>query len=59
MNTCPKCGKEFKEPPAKSRRDNSKICPLCGSKEALEDAVEFGAISREEAEEIVHRLSQV
>lgn len=39
MRVCPRCGKEYSEPPAVSRADNkTKICPLCGTKEAL-DAV--------------------
>lgn len=34
---CPVCNKEYKESPAISRRDNkTAICPLCGTKEALE-----------------------
>lgn len=33
---CPKCGKEYKAPPAISREDNrTYICPDCGTKEAL------------------------
>lgn len=52
-------GKEFTEPPATSRKDNSAICPLCGNREALEVAVEFGAMSKEEADEIINKLSQL
>lgn len=59
MNTCPKCEKEFTEPPAISRKDNSAICPLCGNREALEVAVEFGAMSKEEADDIINKLSQL
>lgn len=34
---CPICGKEYKEPPAISRKDNkTEICPDCGTLEALE-----------------------
>lgn len=34
---CPKCNKEFYDIPAISREDNeTKICPECGMKEALE-----------------------
>lgn len=36
--TCPKCGREYRGRPAMSRRDNeTAICPLCGTREALED----------------------
>lgn len=39
MRVCPKCGESYSEPPALSRVDNNmEICPLCGTKEAL-DAV--------------------
>ena len=34
---CPRCNKEFTEHPALSRADNKTlICPLCGTREALE-----------------------
>ena len=34
---CPKCKKEFSDPPAISRDDNkTEICPECGVKEAME-----------------------
>lgn len=37
MDICPKCGKEYSEPAALSRVDNqTKICPLCGTKETLD-----------------------
>lgn len=33
---CPKCGKEYIGYPALSRKDNkTKICPVCGLKEAI------------------------
>lgn len=33
---CPKCGRYYSEPPALSRVDNkTKICSMCGMKEAL------------------------
>ena len=35
---CPKCGREYSEPPAVSRRTGEDICPACGTDEALEDA---------------------
>ena len=53
---CPKCKKEFSDKPAMSRRDKSEICPLCGHREALEDAVNSGAITQEEADEIIEAL---
>lgn len=37
MRKCPICGKEYREPPAISRKDNeTEICPDCGTLEALE-----------------------
>jgi len=56
---CPKCGKEFSEKPATSRRDQSPICPLCGHKEALEDAVNAGVMSESEANEILKALQEL
>lgn len=53
---CPKCKKEFNQPPAISRIDKSEICPMCGHREALEDAVNSGAMSKEEADEILEVL---
>lgn len=36
---CPKCGKTYTARPAISRFDNHKgICPLCGTREALDIA---------------------
>lgn len=36
IHTCPKCGKEYTGHSALSREDNSTlICPLCGTREAL------------------------
>lgn len=35
---CPICGEDYSDPPAISRKDNkSKICPNCGTGEALMD----------------------
>lgn len=53
---CSKCNKEFTEAPALSRRDNTEICPLCGSKEALEDAVGAGLITKKLADIILEKL---
>lgn len=37
---CPICNKEFTERPALSRKDNkTEICPYCGIREALEEAM--------------------
>lgn len=45
---CPRCGKEYKFPPAISRRDNeTEICPQCGSEEAAFDSSVRATINRE------------
>ncbi len=37
IKKCPKCGAEYQGYPALSRKDNkTKICPDCGTREALE-----------------------
>ena len=56
---CPKCGKEFSERPAMSRRDKSEICPRCGNKEALEDALDAGIMTEGEANEILEALEEL
>ena len=34
--TCPKCGRTYTAPPARSREDNETlICPLCGTAESI------------------------
>ena len=39
MAICPICGGEYSAPPALSRRDNkTRICPDCGTREALQAA---------------------
>ena len=39
---CPVCGKEYRDYPAISRRDNkTEICPLCGIDEAIDDACDI------------------
>ena len=39
MRKCPKCKKRYMEPPALSRIDKKTgICPMCGTKEALDAA---------------------
>lgn len=55
---CPKCKEEFTLHPAISRKDGSKICPLCGSKEAIESSLEAGIISKEDAEETIKMLKE-
>ena len=55
---CPKCKKEFNDNPAISRRDKSEICPKCGYKEALEDAVKSGAMTQEVADLIYEQLNE-
>ena len=48
--TCPKCGRNYKGHPAISRMDNlTPICPLCGTREALEAM----GIEADEIEKIV------
>ena len=46
---CPKCGRIYMCPPAKSREDGKPICPVCGVVEALEAA----SIPEEEQRAIV------
>lgn len=47
---CPRCGKKYTEPPAISRQDNrTEICPLCGTREALESL----GIDKLEQEQII------
>lgn len=53
VKICPKCGKAYKGHPAISRVDNAtQICPLCGTREALEG---FG-IGKEEREKIIDSI---
>lgn len=57
---CPVCGRQFFGEPAISRRDeNMKICSVCATTEALEDAQAAGAISRGEAKEIQEIIEDV
>ena len=54
---CPKCNKEFTTPPALSRVDNkTKICSLCGTKEALDIALNNGAMSKEDADNLLGKI---
>jgi RNA polymerase subunit RPABC4/transcription elongation factor Spt4 len=53
---CPKCGKTYRGHPAISRVDNvTAICPLCGTREALDSL----GISDEEKEKIIATIPQV
>ena len=55
---CPACGKAYTQEPALSRRDNKTIiCPDCGLNEALEDAVNAGAITEESVKDIRKALT--
>lgn len=50
VRTCPKCGKPYTARPAISRVDGqTPICPLCGTREALESM----NVPSEEIEKIV------
>lgn len=51
--TCPKCGKSYTAHPAISRVDNqTAICPLCGTREALESM----GVPQDEIEKIVETI---
>ncbi len=48
QKVCPKCGKKYTERPAISREDNhTEICPLCGTREAL-DSMGIGLLEQEQ-----------
>jgi hydrogenase maturation factor HypF (carbamoyltransferase family) len=50
---CPRCGKEYTAPPSISRRDNAtRICPDCGTREALESI----GVSVEEQDKIIQSM---
>lgn len=56
MRTCPICGKEYRERPAISRKDNkTPICPDCGTLEALEAA----GIGKDTQEDILHKIQEL
>lgn len=51
---CPKCGKTYTARPAISRFDNhTEICPLCGTREALDIA----GVAEAEKEEIIAAIA--
>ena len=55
---CPKCNKEFTTSPALSRVDNKTyICSSCGTKEALDIAFNNGAMSKEDADNILEMIT--
>ena len=56
VKVCPKCGKTYKGHPAISRDDNqTPICPLCGTKEALEGL----GLSQQEIDEIIQKIPKI
>lgn len=47
-STCPRCGKDFDDPPSPSRTDNvTPICSMCGIGESL-DALEGEMVPQSE-----------
>ena len=57
---CPVCERVFYEEPAISRRDASmKICSVCATTEALEDAQQAGAITPREAKEVQKIVEEI
>lgn len=54
IQTCPTCGKTFRGVPATSRKDGRRICPDCGTREALESI----GVSKEEQDEIIMTIHQ-
>lgn len=59
-HTCSTCGRQFFEEPAISRRDPEKrICSVCATAEALEDAQAAGAMSKGEADVVMEVVKEV
>lgn len=57
---CPKCGRQFFETPAVSRRDlKQEICSVCAATEALEDAQKAGAMTTGEAKEVQKIVEEI
>jgi len=56
VKKCPKCGKEYRGHPAISREDNvTPICPLCGTREALEGL----GLEQSEIDKIIAQIPNV
>ena len=56
--TCPVCGREYHEPPALSRVDNTTfICPDCGVRESL-NSIGVAKAEQEEILGIIHRAGR-
>lgn len=55
LSVCPKCGQTYSAPPALSRVDGqTRICPDCGTREALE-SIGVGAQEQDAILETIHR----
>ena len=55
IKICPRCGKAYHGSPALSRADNeTRICPDCGTREALE-SIGVKPSEQEEILETIHR----
>lgn len=55
VRTCPRCGAQYGEVPALSRKyPNTQICPDCGTREALESI----GVSTDEQEKILGIIHQ-
>ena len=53
MMICPLCGKEYSDVPALSRTDNkTPICPVCGTRQALDTA----GVATEKQDEIIRQI---
>ncbi len=59
VRKCPKCGKIYRERSAISRIDNSEICRACSGMEAVNLAVDAGAVTPKQAEQILVALQNV
>lgn len=56
IKVCPKCGGAYKGHPAISRTDNvTAICPLCGTREALESL----GLKADEIESIIQTIPKL
>lgn len=54
-SVCPKCGGSYKGRPAMSRADSSmRICPDCGTREALE-SIGVGTEEQERILDVIHQ----